>query len=256
MPSNGSLKKNLVLRRYVPVTDRDAALKLAVDGFSQRRNLANRHIIKHPYFWTALLPLVAFILYRYNPVEELGSAVLFLSGIVMAGLSLVGRMTEPLQQQARDVKKSAFLDKADYAFIAVYGDEVVGVISLQFVELSDLSAPYADSNTTGAKKSKKAPVKKTHAIISSWSVTKRYRHVGLGNDLLSKTLEVAKHDKAESVLVQCSSLEVSAKKTLRKNGFENVAETKVPGHLGRVGVATETWSLYPRAWVKPESADL
>ncbi|KAK9244643.1 hypothetical protein V1506DRAFT_540780 [Lipomyces tetrasporus] len=252
-PGSDTQSKHLLIRRYVP-TDHTAAVKLVADGYAQRRSLANSRIFRHPYFYTVLLPLLAVVFAQYDVKESLGTVILLTSGIIMAVMSLVGRITDPLLDVARDITRGDFLENADYAFVAIYGEELIGVCSMQHVELADHSAkdPLNAANVvppaTGQRKSKSSSQKKQHAILSSWAVLRRYRNVGMGSDLLSYILQVAAQDGAESLLVQCCSLESRARKTLKGQGFSIVSETPLPGNLGRVGIKTETWSISPIEW--------
>ncbi|KAK9235826.1 hypothetical protein V1525DRAFT_408804 [Lipomyces kononenkoae] len=254
-PAPEAQTKHLLIRRYVP-TDHTSAVTLIADGHAQRRSLANMHIFQHPYFYTVMLPLVAVVFVQYDIKENLGTVILLTSGIIMALMSLVGRMTDPLLNVARDIAKGDFLENADYAFVAIYGEELIGVCSMQYIELADDSAkdPLNAANvvapTAGKRKSRAASQgKKQHAMLSSWTVIRRYRNVGLGSDLLGYILQVAAQDKADSLLVQCSSLESRARKTLKAKGFSIVSKTPLPGNLGRLGIKTETWSINPTQWV-------
>ncbi|KAK9366331.1 hypothetical protein V1509DRAFT_630026 [Lipomyces kononenkoae] len=256
-PAPETQPKHLLIRRYVP-TDHTAAVTLIADGHAQRRSLANMYIFRHPYFYTVMLPLVAVVFVQYDIKENLGTVILLTSGIIMALMSLVGRMTDPLLNIARDIAKADFLENADYAFVAIYGEELIGVCSMQYIELADhnakdpLNADNVIASTAGKRKSTTASQekKKHKAMLSSWTVIRRYRNVGMGSDLLGYILQVAAQDKAESLLVQCSSLESRARKTLQVKGFSTVSETPLPGNLGRLGIKTETWSINPTQWVK------
>ncbi|KAK9489310.1 hypothetical protein V1508DRAFT_428418 [Lipomyces doorenjongii] len=254
-PKSETPSKHLLIRRYVP-TDHTSAVKLVAEGYAQRRSLANSRIFRHPYFYTVLLPLLAIVFAQYDIKENLGTVILLTSGIIMAVMSLVGRITDPLLDVARDITRGDFLENADYAFVAIYGEELIGVCSMQYVELADHSAkdPLNVANvvspSTGKRKSKIASRnEKQHAILSSWAVLRRYRNVGMGSDLLGYILQVASQDRADSLLVQCSSLESRARKTLKSRGFSIVSVTPLPGNLGRLGIKTETWSINPIEWV-------
>ncbi|KAK9471468.1 uncharacterized protein V1510DRAFT_420007 [Dipodascopsis tothii] len=255
-------RKPLLIRRYTPA-DRDQAVKLVVDNYSERRPLANMHVLKSAPFYAVLVPLVGTVLMQYSLRDDLGTVLLLVSGIVMAALSLVDRLGSALSTAARNTIKSAsdFLARAEYAFVAIYGDSIVGVTSMHVVELADAAAadPLAPENLTYAKSgartrsraaaSPKKGGRKHHGLISSWGVLKRYRGVGLGSDLMEKLLEVAAETGMTSVLIQTSSLERQTQRALQANSFEPVASFPLPGALGWLGVRMETWAVDPAAWL-------
>ncbi|KAK9456765.1 hypothetical protein V1511DRAFT_486577 [Dipodascopsis uninucleata] len=245
------IKKEFLYRRYVP-TDHKGAMKLIADGYAERRSTANKSIITRWQFYAFCTPLIGCVFFKYNHLQDLGTILLLVCGIFLAMMSLVGRITDPLRDQARDVFKSTdFLGAADYGFVAIYGSDVVGVCTLQFVEIQDPSSPDPlQSGNIIAKAKLTKGKKRYHAIITSWNVLKKYRRVGLGSDLLTQALEVAKQDRALGVYVQCSSLEHAACSAFKSFGFKLIASIRLPGNLGRTGIATETWLLDPEKWSK------
>ncbi|KAK7206111.1 hypothetical protein BZA70DRAFT_275706 [Myxozyma melibiosi] len=265
--------KALEIRPLQP-TDFGPTVDLVSEAYLHRRSLANIYIFRHPYFFASIIPLLAFIFGRYSIVTDLGNVMLLSIGLVMAVMSLFARITDPLKEMAKSIVKGDFLSLSDTALVANYGEQVIGVVSLKYVNLADYNsavqdggsgkilegpagvAPSAESDvsskrssTTTSKKSKKDKDAR-HAIITSWTVVRRYRHVGLGSDLIGQALEVAKKDGIESLLIQCLSLEKEAAKSLRRNGFELVSSAKLPGGLGRLGIRTDTYAIDVKGWAK------
>ncbi|KAK9451181.1 uncharacterized protein V1518DRAFT_412752 [Limtongia smithiae] len=271
--------KHLLLRRYTPA-DRVGALVLVGETTSERRSLANRYLFRHPMFLVSLVPLFAFVFKRFDLVQDLGTVVLLMMGFVMAVMSLFSRLTEELREKTNEVVKGKFLEEADYGFVALYGNKIIGVVTMKYVEIKDKEdidpLTHASTNasstatarpsitaravpgspsTAASKKSTAAAADKL-GIVTSWAVVKRYRHVGLGADLLSYVLRAAAQDKCSSVLVQILSLEAAARSSLVEIGFDVLSVTKLAGALGKLGVALETYAIAPLEWAKKSNTKL
>ncbi|KAK9381603.1 uncharacterized protein V2V93DRAFT_367378 [Kockiozyma suomiensis] len=242
-------------------------------AYLHRRGLANIYIFSHPYFFASLIPLFAFVFGRYSIIHDTGNVIMLTAGFAMAVMSLFARVTDPLQDMAKNIAKGEFLTLSDVSRVAVFGKEIVGVISLKYVNMTDYNLAVESSGSgkilegpAGLKaepdtespspserstRSSAKPKKEFHhGIITSWTVVRRYRHVGLGSDLLAQVLQIAAQDKIESVLIQCLSLEKEAAKSLKANGFHLVSSTKLPGGLGRLRVSTDTYSIDVKEGVK------
>ncbi|KAK9460937.1 uncharacterized protein V1516DRAFT_674531 [Lipomyces oligophaga] len=259
--------KALSIREYNKPHDKPRAMELVGEAYAQRQSLANIYIFKHPYFIASLIPLAAFIFYRYDLLDDFGTIILLSAGLLMAMFSLFARITDSLKEITEGLMQDPFLDDADLAYVAVYGDKPIAVVSVKYIELNEyeavlktaqkqnsdiLAGSTATLTTSKLSASSQTPSRVTRssakhpsrqAIITSWTVLKRYRRVGLGSDLIAKVVEAVKKDSIKNILIQCLSLEVAAIETLKKSGFQLVSHAKLNGALGRLGVETMTFSL-------------
>ncbi|ODV89199.1 hypothetical protein CANCADRAFT_58193 [Tortispora caseinolytica NRRL Y-17796] len=191
--------------------ERKSTAELVTNILSERRTRCNVYIFKHPYFISGFIPLMSIFLYTYKDHfrDQLGSMILFSSGVTMAYLLLWSRSSEYFDTQtklwAESNKDASFPDSN--VIVAKYGDRIIGAISL-------------------SEKSKNS------ALINFWVVLRPYRNAGLGKDLLKLALDSMKQNEVNSVSLSIiSPLEQPAEHILRKNGFASTLTSNLPSKV-------------------------
>lgn len=244
------------------------SFKLFTDAQAQRRNLTNNVIIRNKSLFGGICLLVSFVFFQIDKnAKEAGEPfswpTLFLSfmGIVIGVLSVVGRYTNDIMIVAERMTMDEIMSPACEAFSFIYKNIVVGSVSIlpppeheAFLKEKKEQDNRAEVEKEEYRKkgylppdkiSVYLPMPEGTALITGWSVLRRYRGVGLGKDLLDKAIDVAKNKfKAKELAVYTESTELPAIHVLKSRGFRLVK--KVPCHRYR-----GSWfGIQKMVWVK------
>lgn len=254
------VKSSLVLKPLEEIPNRRVeAFKLATDVQAQRRNLTNNVIIRNPTFVGTVCLLAGFIIFNIRKRSEpghldWGTLILSLAGLCMAMISLVGRYTEEIIAKAErmDIQEVFGADKDVFAFI--FNDILVGEVAVRRTPADEegkkLLKEAAKRREAEIKKmsedeleqyeeTQKEKINTLHsvpddtALVASWAVLRRYRSIGLGQDLLKKAEEVALNKfGAKKIVAVCESTELPAIAILKKRGFKKTQSAKCKGYRG------------------------
>lgn len=242
------------------------SFKLFTDAQAQRRNLTNNVIIKNPSLIGGVCLLISFIFYQVDKnSKEAGEPfswpTLFLSvmGVIIGVLSVVGKYTNDIMIVAERMTMDELLSPACEAYSFIYKNIVVGSVSiLPPPEHEDYIKEKKEQESRAEKEKEEyakqgyappdkitvyLPMPEGTALITGWSVLRRYRGVGLGKDLLDKAIDVAQNKfKAKELAVYTESTELPAIHILKSKGFKLVKQ--VPCHRYRgswFGIKKMVW---------------
>lgn len=256
----------------LPASRQTEAFKLATDAQAQRRNLSNNVVYRSPLFLSTFVLLVSFVVYqlrlravRNGLVMEWGTLMLSVSGIAMALFSVVSRYTENIITKAEQMDYDEVFGPDVEVYAMTYKVAVVGVCAVRrpgsdrqgkalldkFEKQKQQKRAKMDEDEREeddkfeAAKTKVLPKLNDNsaALVTAWSVIRRYRKVGLGTDLLGKVEEVAaKEFKAKKMVVFTETIEIPANAVLKKRGYKRVKSVKVQGMRGKwFGIEEITW---------------
>ncbi|GKU04593.1 gnat family [Fusarium langsethiae] len=143
------------------------ALKLVVDSVAQQRQTASRALIFHPTCLSIFTACLAMAHYSAKIGNDISTMLIIYSGIILTYLVAIRYFTSAY---IRIAEETNWLDwvKEDTIIGARFGDEIIGAVILRLDH-----------------------TEKT-AIIRGWTTRSRYRGRGLGSDVLSETVKIAK----------------------------------------------------------------
>lgn len=246
------------------------AFKLVTDAQAQRKNLSNNVIFSNRTFISSTLLIAAFIIFKIRTRDDgvtmdWGLLLLSLTGFFMAMFSLAGRYTEEIVNIAErmDIREIFSPDSEVFGFI--YNNVVVGVISVKRPHNDEegIKAIKASEKALEIENKAKSPedrefdekqqadkIKIFHdysdgtALITGWSVLRRYRGIGLGHDLLDKAIDVATNQyHAKKLVAVCESTEKPAIAVLKSRGFYLRKEALCRGYRGKwFQIKEYTWA--------------
>lgn len=182
------------------------AFKLITDSQAQRQNLENNHMLYHFYTISAYIATVSLTVYFCK--KDLGLLVMYISGVTIAFLSLVGRLSENEISKAESMVIEDFYPKGGKSVGYVYKDMVVAAI---------FAVPGENDKEW---------------IIKGWSTLRRYRNTGLGKDMLEWLFKQAKSAGVSKIYIQTKSVEKEAEHLLLANKFHLEKSTPLPGLQG------------------------
>ena len=191
------------LHTYTAVTEEDRVegLRLIADGVAQQRQFVSRQLIFHPAVVAvaiAILAVCAQFLYH----GDLGDLLLVgttWSGVIVAILLGIRFVTGPYLEFAEQTGTWRWLGKDSDMIITKFGDEYIGaaVVHITKSESNRCNAPSSTdtSSPTSKRQTKKSANSGRHplrVLIRAWTVKRRYRHKGIGHDLLEAAIRLAK----------------------------------------------------------------
>lgn len=166
-------------------TDRVEALRLIADSVAQQRQNLSRAIITNPIAIVIALAVCAIAI-QYN--DDLATAVITTAGFLMAGMAGVGYFTYEYLDLAEKTGTWSYLrgddNKEDILLVTKYNDAIIGALVLR---LSPVSGTDEDKQNNDKNKSTKLK-----AIIRAWTVSRRYRKMEIGTDLLQEAITLCK----------------------------------------------------------------
>ncbi|KAF4505488.1 hypothetical protein G6O67_007432 [Ophiocordyceps sinensis] len=163
--------------------DKRRALRLVADGIAQQRQVASLAIIFHPLCFVALGVACTLVWRRNSP--DLGSALMALSGLVMAYLAAIRLYTSPFLRLAENFSCHSFLAAPegyqDLVLVARFGGEIIGTLVLRLPP-----RPGAKAGQSSLK------VDAGGGVIRAWTTMLRYRNKSIGADLLRFAVAVTR----------------------------------------------------------------
>lgn len=168
-------------------SDKVDALKLIADSVAQQRQSASRHMVFHPYL-LAILALALGIAYEisWRIKRDLGMALMLHSGVIMMYLLAIRYFTGRYVQVAESVKWSWMLtgDREEDTVIGVrFGSDLIGALVLRL---------EPNPSNLGKKRARQSLLKGGRGVIRAWTVKLKYRHKGVGTDLLHEAVRVTR----------------------------------------------------------------
>jgi ribosomal protein S18 acetylase RimI-like enzyme len=165
--------------------DRLDALKLIADSVAQQRQAASRALIFHPItivLWAIMLGVTSRLQYKQS--DDVGIWLTTVMGLTMAMLVAVRGATGGYLSEAEAIKWE-FLEnedgEEDQLIGAKFGAEIIGALALR------LERPGG-----AKKKSKTGGYKGGKGVIRAWTTKLRYRHKGIGTELLEEALRITR----------------------------------------------------------------
>lgn len=164
--------------------DRREALRLVADGIAQQRQVASLATIFHPLCFVPLA-VACTLSWRHNS-PDLGSALLAVSGLVMAYLAAIRLYTSPFLKLAEEFHCESFLTAPegfqDLVLVARFGTDIIGTLVLR------LPRPPALQNAPSPTKVKAGG----GGLVRAWTTRLRYRNKSIGTDLLRFAVAVTR----------------------------------------------------------------
>ncbi|KAI9761017.1 MAG: SMK killer toxin resistance protein [Chaenotheca gracillima] len=172
--------------------DLPEALHLVADSVAQQRQFAARSIILNPLSISIWIVFVA-ALYQY--CDSFASFILTATGSTMSLLITVRWACRGYIEEAEKIGERWLVSEQDeeaakasktsenVLLVTKWGEEMVGVLIMRLV-----------AGATTKKQKKEA-----QAVIRAWTVKLRYRHKGLGRDLLDEASRIASEKFGEDV---------------------------------------------------------
>ncbi|ORY87777.1 acyl-CoA N-acyltransferase [Protomyces lactucae-debilis] len=179
-----------------------------LNNLMQQARMTNHYIYRSLPLLSVYFLALAFAIRKYNPwhSSDWGRFVFLVSAFTALFLVSVDypvfyyyeRKTKTtlqhdsfLQNPEQAIKTSGFK-----CWVATYGDALVAVLVLRSIDSNEAEIPY-------------------------WFVRSRYRHSGLGGDLMNEALQYARTTKdLDLVKMETSTINARANKTLQRFGFE------------------------------------
>ncbi len=175
----------------VGVLDKEAdkvdALKLVADSIAQQRQSASLHMVFHPYLLTALAVCLA-VAYQisWRIKRDLGMALMLHSGVAMTYLLTIRYFTGKYIQVAEGMRWSWMVsdDGDEDTVIGVrFGSDLIGALVLRL---------EPNPGHVGKKRTRQSLLRGGHGVIRAWTVRLKYRHKGVGTDLLHEAVKLTR----------------------------------------------------------------
>ncbi|KAF3062053.1 putative acetyltransferase protein [Daldinia childiae] len=168
-------------------TNKLDALNLVTDSIAQQRQSSSYHLIFHPYL-LAILTLSLGIAYQYSwrIKRDLGTALMLHSGVIMTYLMAIRYFTGQYIQVAESMKWSWMVseDGEEDTVIGVrFGNDLIGALVLRLEPNPSLA---------GKKRNRNSMLKGGKGVIRAWTVKLKYRHKGVGSDMLHEAVKVTR----------------------------------------------------------------
>ncbi|RGP79029.1 gnat family [Fusarium longipes] len=147
------------------------ALKLVVDSVAQQRQTASRALIFHPITLSIFTACLGIAHYGANIGNDLSTMLIIYPGIVLTYLVAIRYFTSAYIRIAEETNWLDWIMKdgvEDTIIGARFGEDIIGAVILRLYQ---------------SEKS---------ATIRGWTTRSRYRGRGLGGDMLSETVRVAR----------------------------------------------------------------
>ncbi|OTA89922.1 hypothetical protein M434DRAFT_398350 [Hypoxylon sp. CO27-5] len=168
-------------------SDKVDALNLVTDSIAQQRQSASYHLVFHPYL-LSLLGVGLAIAYQYSwrIKRDLGTSLMLHSGVVMIYLLTIRYFTGQYIQVAENTKWSWMVsdDGEEDTVIGVrFGRDLIGALVLRL---------EPNPNLVGKKRSRHSALRGGKGVIRAWTVKLKYRHKGVGIDMLHEAVKVTR----------------------------------------------------------------
>lgn len=190
--------------------DKVDALRLVADSIAQQRQAASLVLVFHPLCLAGLaVGLAGAFQYSWVMRRDVGIALMMHSAAVMAYLLAIRWATGKYLSVAEDLKWDWLVPRSDdgsplpgypdedTVIGTRFGDEIIGALVLRLEPnlASDGSAsPVGTRSGRGNKggRSTAAQLKGGRGVIRAWTVRLKFRHQGVGSDMLHEAVKVTR----------------------------------------------------------------
>ncbi|KAI2620093.1 hypothetical protein GGR54DRAFT_116818 [Hypoxylon sp. NC1633] len=167
--------------------DKLDALNLVTDSIAQQRQSSSYYLVFHPYL-LAMLSVGLAVAYQYTwrIKRDLGMAFMLHSGVVMIYLLTIRYFTGQYIQVAENMKWSWMVseDGEEDTVIGVrFGKDLIGTLILRLEPNPSLA---------GKKRNRNSMLRGGRGVIRAWTVKLKYRHKGVGTDMLHEAVKVTR----------------------------------------------------------------
>ena len=179
--------------------DKIAALRLIADSIAQQRQAASRILIFHPLniaAYVLVLGLVSQLLFRVR--DDLPLLFTTAGGVTMAALVVVRSAVGGYLFLAEKItlrwlrsnygSEAGHDDEDDNIIVTRFGNEIIGAVVLRLIPAE---------HQTGKSRKRRPVVANGEAVdfhgkalVRAWTVKLRYRHKGVGGDLLVEGIKL------------------------------------------------------------------
>ncbi|KAM3443384.1 hypothetical protein NHJ13734_001912 [Beauveria thailandica] len=205
------------------------ALRLVADTIAQQRQVASTAVIFHPATLGPFVAVLAGLVYRSG--SDWVGAVILASGVVVAYLAAVQYYTYGYLQRAERFNWKRFItppsasdeppaqQQQDTVLYARYGDDVIAALVLRLVEASKMpsSSSSSSSSTVASQQQQQQQQRGTgsSAQIRAWATRLRYRHAGVGGDMLREAVALARSSLGPAAAIEFSDSHAHAVDTTK-----------------------------------------
>ncbi|KAL4729715.1 hypothetical protein ACLX1H_004138 [Fusarium chlamydosporum] len=174
-------------------TEKKDALKLIVDSVAQQRQTASRALIFHPITLSIFAAVLAIAHYGANVGNDISTMIIIYPGVVITYLVAIRMFTSAYIRIAEETNWLEWMKKDDVEDTIIgarFGEDIIGAVILR-LEKSE-----------------------NKAIIRGWTTKSRYRGRGLGGDVLSESVKIAKKALGKDCIVEFASDHANSHKPL------------------------------------------
>ncbi|OTB08236.1 hypothetical protein M426DRAFT_317354 [Hypoxylon sp. CI-4A] len=168
-------------------SDKVDALNLVADSVAQQRQSSSYNLVFHPYL-LAILTVALGIAYQWSwrIKRDLGTALMLHSGVIMTYLLTIRYFTGQYIQVAESMKWSWMVSEEgeqDTVIGVRFGKDLIGALVLRL---------EPNPNLVGKRRSRGSALRGGKGVIRAWTVKLKYRHKGVGVDLLHEAVRITK----------------------------------------------------------------
>ncbi|KAM3499206.1 hypothetical protein MY10362_007515 [Beauveria mimosiformis] len=197
------------------------ALRLVADTIAQQRQVASTAVIFHPATLGPFVAVLAGLVYRSG--SDWVGAVILASGVIVAYLAAVQYYTYGYLQRAERFNWKSFIAppssasdehaQQDTVLYARYGDHVIAALVLRL----GVEANKMPSATVASQQQQPQQQRGTgsSAQIRAWATRLRYRHTGVGGDMLREAVVLARSSLGLAATIEFSDSHAHAVDTTR-----------------------------------------
>ncbi|KAK3368891.1 hypothetical protein B0T24DRAFT_630929 [Lasiosphaeria ovina] len=175
--------------------DKVDGLKLIADSIAQQRQQAAFHLVFHPLLVGSLLVILSGV-YQYAWVlrqHDLGTTLTLGSGVVMTYLLGIRYFVSGYIRAAEELSWDWLVgdDEEDVVIGTRFGGDLVGALVLRLVP-SNPSAPATSKRGSKNSHHRGPALRGGRGVIRAWTTKLRYRHRGVGGDMLREAVRVTR----------------------------------------------------------------
>ncbi|UPK90249.1 hypothetical protein LCI18_001184 [Fusarium solani-melongenae] len=163
------------------------ALKLVVDSVAQQQQIASRAIIFHPLSLAVFAAILAVAHYAAKVGNDFSSMLITYPSIILTYLVATRYLSSAYIRIAEDTDWLGWLKNEDGVEDTIigarYGKDIIAAVIVRFDKTS---------RKNGNSK----------ALIRGWTTKNKYRHRGLGGDMLRETVKIAKQTQGRNCVVE------------------------------------------------------
>ncbi|OAA52192.1 acetyltransferase, GNAT family [Beauveria brongniartii RCEF 3172] len=200
------------------------ALRLVADTIAQQRQVASTAIIFHPATLGPFVAVLAGLVYRSG--SDWVGAVILASGVIVAYLAAVQYYTYGYLQRAERFNWKSFIAppspasdepaQQDTVLYARYGDHVIAALVLRLrVEANKMPSSTMASQQQQQQQQQQQRGTGSSAQIRAWATRLRYRHTGVGGDMLREAVALARSSLGPAAAIEFSDSHAHAVDTTK-----------------------------------------